>query len=140
MKLNYGRTFVLGFGFFGVSVIWGVYNAFVPIFLQERFGLAPAVIAFFMTLDNIAALFIQPAVGAWYWSMLDGVQTAIFRPRKFWAANQTVALNARRTGRLKVYLPLGRGSPTGWWSKTASLRTRFMRSALAFMRCQGSAT
>jgi Na+/melibiose symporter-like transporter len=65
MRLDYGKTFLLGFGFFGVSVIWGVYNAFVPVFLQERFDLAPAVIGFFMTLDNIAALFIQPAVGTW---------------------------------------------------------------------------
>jgi len=64
-RLNYGKTFLLGFGFFGVSVIWGVYNAFVPIFLSERFDVAPALIGFFMTLDNIAALFIQPPVGAW---------------------------------------------------------------------------
>ena len=55
-KLNYGKTFLLGFGFFGVSVIWGVYNAFVPIFLSEKFHLDVRVIAFFMTLDNIAAL------------------------------------------------------------------------------------
>ena len=26
MKFNYGKIFLLGFGFFGVSVIWGVYN------------------------------------------------------------------------------------------------------------------
>ena len=65
MKFNYGKIFLLGFGFFGVSVIWGVYNAFVPIFLAEKFNLAPALIGFFMTLDNIAALFIQPPVGAW---------------------------------------------------------------------------
>ena len=64
-RLNYGRIFLLGFGFFGVSVIWGVYNAFVPIFLAEKFSIAPAMIGFFMTLDNIAALFIQPPVGAW---------------------------------------------------------------------------
>src|SRR3989338_7937822 len=65
MKLNYGKTFLLGFGFFGVSVIWGVYNAFVPVFLAGKFDLQPAVIGFFMTLDNIAALLIQPPVGAW---------------------------------------------------------------------------
>ena len=41
------------------------YNAFVPIFLANKFHLAPAFIGFFMTLDNIAALFIQPPVGAW---------------------------------------------------------------------------
>lgn len=64
-RLNYGKTFLLGFGFFGLSVVWGVYNAFVPIFLSEKFGLSPLVIGFFMTLDNIAALFIQPPVGAW---------------------------------------------------------------------------
>lgn len=64
-RLNYGKTFLLGIGFFGVSVVWGVYNAFVPIFLADKFELSPVIIAFFMTLDNIAALFIQPPVGAW---------------------------------------------------------------------------
>ena len=31
MKLNYGKTFLLGFGFFGVSVIWRVHNATIMI-------------------------------------------------------------------------------------------------------------
>lgn len=79
MKLNYGKTFLLGFGFFGVSVIWGVYNAFVPIFLANRFHLAPALIGFFMTLDNIAALLIQPPVGAWS----DRLRTPIGRRMPF---------------------------------------------------------
>lgn len=65
MKFNYGKIFLLGFGFFGVSVLWGVYNAFVPIFLANKFNIAPALIGFFMTLDNIAAVFIQPPIGAW---------------------------------------------------------------------------
>jgi maltose/moltooligosaccharide transporter len=65
MKFSYGKIFLLGFGFFGVSVIWTVYNAFVPLFLANKFNLAPAFIGFFMTLDNIAAIFIQPPVGAW---------------------------------------------------------------------------
>ncbi len=64
-KFSYRRIFLLGFGFFGISTIWGVYNAFVPIFLSEKFHLTPILIGFFMTLDNIAALFIQPPVGAW---------------------------------------------------------------------------
>ncbi len=79
MKFNYSRIFLLGFGFFGVSVIWGVYNAFVPIFLSEKFGLAPALIGFFMTLDNIAALLIQPPVGAWS----DRLRTPIGRRMPF---------------------------------------------------------
>lgn len=64
-RFNYGRIFLLGLGFFGLSFLWGVYNAFVPIFLADRFELSPILIGFFMTLDNIAALFIQPPVGAW---------------------------------------------------------------------------
>lgn len=79
MKLNYGKTFLLGFGFFGVSIIWGVYNAFVPLFLANKFHLAPAFIGFFMTLDNIAALFIQPPVGAWS----DRLRTPIGRRMPF---------------------------------------------------------
>jgi maltose/moltooligosaccharide transporter len=65
MKLNYSKTFLLGFGFFGVSIIWATYNFYVPIFLAEKFNLSPSLVGFFMTLDNIAALLIQPPVGAW---------------------------------------------------------------------------
>ncbi|MBI2976695.1 MAG: MFS transporter [Chloroflexi bacterium] len=79
MKLNYGKTFLLGFGFFGVSVIWSVYNVYVPIFLAKRFGLDPVWIGFFMTLDNIAALLIQPPVGAWS----DKLRTPIGRRMPF---------------------------------------------------------
>ena len=79
MKLNYGKTFLLGFGFFGVSVIWGVYNAFVPLFLANKFALSPIWIGFFMTLDNIAALLIQPPVGAWS----DRLRTPIGRRMPF---------------------------------------------------------
>ena len=84
MKFNYGKIFLLGFGFFGVSVIWGVYNAFVPIFLANKFGLAPAFIGFFMTLDNIAALFIQPPVGAWSDRLRTpiGTTTSIYSDRR----------------------------------------------------------
>jgi maltose/moltooligosaccharide transporter len=78
-KFNYGKIFLLGFGFFGVSVIWTVYNAFVPLFLANKFNLSPALIGFFMTLDNIAALFIQPAVGSWS----DKLRTKIGRRMPF---------------------------------------------------------
>jgi Na+/melibiose symporter-like transporter len=78
-KFNYGKIFLLGFGFFGVSVIWGIYNAFVPIFLSEKFGLPVIMVGFFMTLDNIAALLIQPPVGAWS----DRLRTPIGRRMPF---------------------------------------------------------
>lgn len=79
MKFNYGKIFLLGFGFFGVSVIWTVYNAFVPLFLANKFNLSPFLIGFFMTLDNIAAIFIQPPVGAWS----DRLRTPIGRRMPF---------------------------------------------------------
>jgi len=79
VKFNYGKIFLLGFGFFGVSVIWTVYNAFVPLFLANKFNLSPFLIGFFMTLDNIAALFIQPPVGAWS----DRLRTPIGRRMPF---------------------------------------------------------
>ena len=79
MKFNPAKTFLLGLGFFGVSVIWSVYNAFVPIFLADRFMMAAGFIGIFMTLDNIAALLIQPAVGAWS----DRLRTPIGRRMPF---------------------------------------------------------
>jgi maltose/moltooligosaccharide transporter len=79
MKFSIGKTFLLGFGFFGVSVIWSVYNAFVPVFLEEKFLMAAGFIGFFMTLDNIAALLIQPAVGNWS----DRLRTSIGRRMPF---------------------------------------------------------
>lgn len=79
MKFSFGKIFLLGFGFFGVSVIWGVYNAFVPLFLSRRFDLAPGLIGLFMTFDNIAALLIQPPAGA----LSDRLRTPIGRRLPF---------------------------------------------------------
>jgi Na+/melibiose symporter-like transporter len=102
MKLNYGKTFLLGLGFFGVSVIWGVYNAFVPLFLANKFGLAPAWIGFFMTLDNIAALLIQPPVGAWS----DRLRTPIGRRMPFILIGAPIAALAFGLIPLAGILPL----------------------------------
>ena len=65
MRHSYWKTLVLGLGYFGVSAAWATYNAFVPIFLAGRFQLGPAQIGLIMALDNVAALLIQPPVGAW---------------------------------------------------------------------------
>ncbi len=78
-QFSYLKTFLLGLGFFGVSVIWGIYNAFVPVYLEEKFGLSPVWIGFFLTLDNVAALFIQPPVGTWS----DKLRTPIGRRMPF---------------------------------------------------------
>jgi MFS family permease len=83
-KFPWGKTFLLGFGFLGISIIWPVFNQYIPLFLQagnpefERlllaegrsipsiagFGLAPSLALFIMTWDNIINMFVQPWVGA----------------------------------------------------------------------------
>ncbi|MBC7877121.1 MAG: MFS transporter [Anaerolineales bacterium] len=82
-KFNYGKTLLLGFGFLGISIIWPIFNQYLPIFLQAGnpefekqllaegrsipdivgFGLAPGLALFIMTWDNIINMFIQPWVG-----------------------------------------------------------------------------
>jgi hypothetical protein len=36
-RFPYGRTFLLGFGFFGISLIWPIFNNSVPIFRTYTF-------------------------------------------------------------------------------------------------------
>jgi len=102
MKFNYWKIFLLGFGFFGVSVIWAVYNAFVPIFLSQKFGLSVVLVGFFMTLDNIAALFIQPPVGAWS----DRLRTKLGRRLPFILVGAPISAVAFGLIPLAAVLPL----------------------------------
>ncbi len=102
MQFNYRKIFFLGFGSFGFTTVWVVYNNFVPLFLQERFLMAPAMIGFFMTLDNIAALFIQPPMGAWS----DRVRTRIGRRMPFIITGIPVAAAAFIFIPLAMVLPL----------------------------------
>lgn len=60
--MNWRYTFVVGFGFFGISVIWPLFNSFIPPFLEDL-GLSAAIIGFILTWDNIINMFVQPWVG-----------------------------------------------------------------------------
>src|SRR5512147_1948253 len=102
MKFNYGKIWLLGFGFFGVSVIWTIYNTFVPLFLANRFHLSAFWIGIFMTFDNIAALFIQPPVGAWS----DRLRTPIGRRMPFILIGAPVGALAFGLIPLAAVLPL----------------------------------
>lgn len=62
MKLDYKKTLLLGFGFLGISLIWSVYNSYMPIFLRE-YSLPLWLVGLIMTFDNIAGITIQPYVG-----------------------------------------------------------------------------
>ena len=99
MKFSYGRLLLLGFGFMGTTILWGIYNAYVPIFLQagregfasssgvNGFGMSATATGFIMTLDNIAALFILPFIGAWS----DRIRTKIGRRKPFIAMGAPLA-------------------------------------------------
>ncbi len=83
-SFSYKKTFIVGFGFLGISIIWPIFNQFIPLFLQAGnpqfeaqlleagreipkivgFGLTPALALFIMTWDNIINVFIQPWAGA----------------------------------------------------------------------------
>jgi maltose/moltooligosaccharide transporter len=80
----WGRTVLLGFGFLGLSIIWPIFNQFIPLFLQAGnpefekqllaqghllpaitgFGLPPVLAMFIMTWDNLINIFVQPWAGA----------------------------------------------------------------------------
>jgi maltose/moltooligosaccharide transporter len=79
LRFPYRKTFVLGFGFLGISLIWPIFNNFVPIFLKDDFALSATLIGFIMTWDNYLNMFVQPVVG----DRSDRTQTRIGR-RKPW--------------------------------------------------------
>ena len=100
-KLNYGRTLLIGFGFFGISVLWTIYNTYVPIFLQAGnpkfdvqgelgFGFEAGFTGVLMTLDNIVALFLLPIIGVWS----DRIWTRVGRRMPFILVGAPIAVIA----------------------------------------------
>lgn len=77
-RLNWGFTFLIGLGFFGIELLWRLYNNFVPLYLQSGspafdamqkkpllgFGLNTFTSGIIMGLDNLAALFLLVIIGA----------------------------------------------------------------------------
>lgn len=57
------KTFILGFGFFGISIVWPLFNSLIPPFLEDL-KLPTTAIGFILTWDNLINLFFQPWVGA----------------------------------------------------------------------------
>lgn len=63
MKLNYKQTMLIGLGFFTVSIVWGIYNIAMPIYLKDL-GLSGVAVGSVMTIDNIFAVVFLPIFGA----------------------------------------------------------------------------
>lgn len=68
LKLNYKNTLKIGLAFFGILMLWQVYNIYCPIILEamlkdlnvEHYNYIIGVI---MALDNVVAIIIMPIVG-----------------------------------------------------------------------------
>ena len=83
LKLNYKRTFLIGFAFFGILLLWQVYDSWCPTFLTDIFarrmyGISSAelkagdpakilevqwLVGIIMACDNLAALIHLPIFG-----------------------------------------------------------------------------
>ena len=63
MKLNYKRTFFVGFAFFLICTFWQAYDTVVPKILTDKFGLDQTWSGAVMAMDNIFALFLLPLFG-----------------------------------------------------------------------------
>ena len=71
-KLNYKRTFIIGFAFFGILLLWQVYDTWCPTFLTELFKSSFGIddekqvqylVGIMMAIDNLAALILLPIFG-----------------------------------------------------------------------------
>ena len=71
-KLNYKRTFIIGFAFFGILLLWQVYDTWCPTFLTELFKNSLGIedekqvqylVGIMMAIDNLAALILLPIFG-----------------------------------------------------------------------------
>lgn len=65
LRLNYWQIIFIGFGFLASSLAWAVYNAQVPLILDERFSLSRTLIGTIMTIDNFFGVILQPLIGTW---------------------------------------------------------------------------
>ena len=79
LKFSQSKTFLLGFGFLGVSMIWAMYNAYLPVFLRETFQLPFSLVGAIMTIDNVFAILLLPFLGA----LSDSTNTKIGKRRPY---------------------------------------------------------
>jgi maltose/moltooligosaccharide transporter len=64
-KASYFKIFLLGFGFFGLSILWSLYNSDIPIMLKNVYSMSYTASGWVMNLDNILAITLIPLVGFW---------------------------------------------------------------------------
>lgn len=63
-NFSYGKIWWIGFGFFGVQLVFTTYNAFLPLMYREFFE-SRALVGLLMGTDNLIGLLLIPIIGAW---------------------------------------------------------------------------
>ncbi|MET3699637.1 MFS transporter [Bacillus oleivorans] len=61
---SYSKIFVIGSGFFALTLIWTFYNAYMPLILGNYIE-SKAIRGSIMGLDNLLAVLLIPFIGAW---------------------------------------------------------------------------
>ena len=79
MKLNYGRTFIIGLAFLSICAFWQMYDNIVPLILTNTFHLNETYSGAIMAADNVLALFLLPLFG----SLSDKTNTKIGKRMPF---------------------------------------------------------
>ena len=64
MKLNYGRTIIVGLAFLSICAFWQMYDNVVPLILTNTFHLNETFSGAIMAADNVLALFLLPLFGS----------------------------------------------------------------------------
>jgi MFS family permease len=67
MTLDYKKMFTVGLGFMVITLFWSVYNSYLPLMLRDLLiesRYTSLIVGAIMTLDNIAAITLQPYFGA----------------------------------------------------------------------------
>jgi len=77
-RFPWGRTFLLGFGFFGISILWPLFNSLIPPMLEDL-GLSALLTGIILTWDNIINMFVQPWIG----SLSDRTRSRFGRRKPF---------------------------------------------------------
>ncbi len=68
LKLKYGKTILIGFGFMASMISWTIYNAYVPLILKENdaissLAITGTIVGIIMVIDNIFGVIFQPLFG-----------------------------------------------------------------------------
>lgn len=87
MRLNYKRTFFVGFAFLSICAFWELYDGIIPKMLEGTFGLGATAVGGIMAIDNVLALFLLPLLGAFS----DKVNTRIGKRMPFILGGTLVA-------------------------------------------------